>query len=340
MPNSMAPAMNITMIVCSALSLIFMALRFYSKQLVSTKLGIDDAVLLFAWLLFVTFIVLSIYATQFGLGKHYEDADLLKLPRLLYLLPIGQFFAVISVAVSKSSFILTLLKLVTLTWQKAALWFMLVTINGSMFSIAVVQFFQCSVPPTPGCVQNNVVIGLGSYAAGYSAAMDLVLTAFPAIVIWNLQMKSSDKFGIIASMSLGIVAGVVGIYKTSTIGLVARNADFTYGTAFPLIWLSAEVSATVIAASIPFFRPLVRMIKGTEAKESSYALSKVSRPGTNPLNRTHEQLEDDGRSDQFILKPGSNNILRETTYTVQHSYEGEDKASDTDHSQRGHRDGY
>ena len=108
--------------------------------------------------------------------------DQTKLPDLMYFLPIGQFFAVVSVAVSKSSFILTLLRLVEEMWQKAALWFMLVTINGSMLSIAVVQFYQCAIPPAPGCVTNEAVIGLGSYAAGYSAAMDLVLTAFPTLV--------------------------------------------------------------------------------------------------------------------------------------------------------------
>lgn len=156
-------------------------------------------------MLFITFIVISIYATKFGLGKHYVDVDPLGLPDLLYLLPIGQFFAVVSVAVSKSSFILTLLRLVEEMWHKVALWIMLVTINGSMGSIAIVQFFQCSVPPTPGCVTNEQVIGLGSYAAGYSAAMDLVLTAFPTLVIWKLQMKRSDKIGIIASMSLGVM---------------------------------------------------------------------------------------------------------------------------------------
>lgn len=74
-----------------------------------------------------------------------------------------------------------------------------------MFTIAVVQFYQCGNPPTPGCVDGKVVIGLGVYAAGYSAVMDLVLTAFPTLVIWNLQMKRSDKIGIITSMSLGIV---------------------------------------------------------------------------------------------------------------------------------------
>ncbi|KAL7935633.1 hypothetical protein V8C35DRAFT_259354 [Trichoderma chlorosporum] len=205
MAKSMAPAMNITMIVCAALSLVFMSLRFLSKHLVSTKLGIDDAALLLAWF-YLIFVALSIWcSTKLGLGKHYQDADLLKLPQLLYLLPVGQFFAIIAISVSKSSFILKLLKLMTLTCQKATLWLMLVTINASMSSVAVVQFFQCSVAPAPGRVKNDVVIGQESYAAGYPAAMDLILTAFPAILIWKLQMKSSDKLGIIASMSLGVV---------------------------------------------------------------------------------------------------------------------------------------
>jgi hypothetical protein len=104
----------------------------------------------------------------------------------MYLLPIGQFFAVISVALSKSSFILTLLfRLVIEPRQKAALWFMLATINTSMLSISIVQFFQCSVPPAPGCVPGDAVIGLGVFAAGYSAVMDLVLTAFPSLLIWE-----------------------------------------------------------------------------------------------------------------------------------------------------------
>lgn len=226
----MVTPMTITMVVCSAVSLLFLSLRFLSKYLVASKPGIDDAVLAFSWvcllialcvfhssrnsltfcryqILLVIFVIISIYATKLGLGRHLEDVDLTRLPDLLYLLPIGQFFAVISVAVSKSSFILTLLRLIegTVYWHKILLWFMLVTINASMFSIAIVQFYLCSDPPTKACVDGNIVIGLGVYAAGYSAAMDLVLTAFPSLVIWNLQIKRQDKVGIIISMSLGVV---------------------------------------------------------------------------------------------------------------------------------------
>lgn len=142
---------------------------------------------------------------NFGLGKHLEEVDVTLLPQLLYLVPIGQFFAVLSIATSKSSFILTLLRLVIQPWQRAALWFMLTTINGSLLSIAIMQFFQCAAPGQANCIPGDRIIAMGVFAAAYSAAMDLILTAFPSLVIWNLQMIKREKIGIIFSMSLGVM---------------------------------------------------------------------------------------------------------------------------------------
>ncbi|KAK7962804.1 uncharacterized protein PG986_003629 [Apiospora aurea] len=268
--DSNVMAMTVSMIVCGVATLLFMSARFAAKALVRSKLGIDDYVLALSWFLFVVFIVLSIYTTGYGLGSHLDASfDMTKLPTLLFLLPIGQFFAVVAVAVSKSSFIITLLRLVEVTWHKAALWFMLVTILLSMGSISIVQFYQCATPEQHNCVPSDSVVGLGVFAAGYSAVMDLVLTAFPSVVIWGLQMKTREKIGIILSMSLGLLtnpitsAGVVGLYKTSTIPYVSRSADFAYGTSIVLIWLVAEVSATIVAASIPFYRPFFRRNKSS-----------------------------------------------------------------------------
>ncbi|KAH8651058.1 hypothetical protein BX600DRAFT_387643 [Xylariales sp. PMI_506] len=342
MADSMAPVMKNTMIVCSSVSLTFLSLRLFCKYLVAQRPGIDDITLAFSWILLIVFVSVSIYATKFGLGDHLANTDLSQLPYLLYLLPIGQFFAVISVCISKSSFIITLIRLVVLPWQKSILWFMLVTINASMFSIAIVQFYQCGDPPTQGCVDDNVVIDLGVYAAGYSAAMDLVLTAFPSLVIWKLNIKRRDKIGIIISMSLGIVAGVVGLYKTSTIPGVARNADFTYGTTFPLIWLVAEVSATIVAASIPFFRPLFRKISKPTPKGESYSMSKRSRSGVIALDSKTDQPEfggGDDRSDKVILNTNSSQPLGgEMNITVSRTFELNEGREAPERAQRVHRD--
>lgn len=50
-----------------------------------------------------------------------------------------------------------------------------------------------------------------------------------------------------------------------------------------LIWLTAEVTATIMAACIPFYRPLVRKVAGkaSRQKPESYGLSQ--RSGVNRL---------------------------------------------------------
>ncbi|RWA13734.1 hypothetical protein EKO27_g1375 [Xylaria grammica] len=339
MAESNVLAMTVTMIVLSIVSFGFMLLRFYSKYLTRAMLGLDDIVLALSWTLHLVFVIISIISTRYGLGSHLDDIDLTLLPRLLKLLPIAQFFAVISVAVSKSSFILTLLRLVQKGWQKAVLWFMLATVNGSLLSISIVQFFQCSEPPTPGCVPGNQVIALGVFAAAYSAAVDLVLVVFPSLVIWSLQMRQREKLGIIISMSLGVVAGVVGIYKSTTIPNVSRSVDFAYGTAIVLIWLVAEVCSTIIAASIPFYRPLLRHVASRTGKSGteSYALGSRRRDGHSRIGSQTDLksgIEFDDNSDKGILGAPSR-IVRKTNITVE--YENHDQARRAGQRQ-GHRD--
>lgn len=72
----MALAMNVTMIVCSALSLVFMSLRFFSKHLVNTKLGIDDAVLLFSWVRLRHVLSLGSYPTNFSMSYLVTFCDI------------------------------------------------------------------------------------------------------------------------------------------------------------------------------------------------------------------------------------------------------------------------
>ncbi|KAL2270537.1 hypothetical protein VTJ83DRAFT_2721 [Remersonia thermophila] len=326
MVSQNAADMIISMAVLTFVSAVFMGLRFWCKRMINTKLGLDDAVLFLGFTLHFIFEVISIYMLKLGLGRHMVEIDMMtELPKLLYWLPIAQWFAIVSIAVSKSSFAITLLRLVTATWQKAALWFLLLTINGAMGSISIVQFFQCSVPPKPGCVNNDAVVALAVFAAGYSAFADLALTSFPFLIIRNLQMKRREKAGIIVSMSCGVVAGIVGIYKASTIPTVSRSLDFTYTTTTVLIWVVAEVSATVIACSIPFLRPLVRHIKTSKNSNNSYGLSGMSSRGThNKLGSRADakaggETDDGDRDSDRDVQPLKPGVVRRTdVFTVEY----------------------
>ncbi|KAL1839403.1 hypothetical protein VTJ49DRAFT_1534 [Mycothermus thermophilus] len=326
MADDNGPVMIITMAVLTVVMTVIMGMRFWCKRQMSTKLGLDDAVLFLGYTLHFIFEVISIYMVQFGLGKHMAEIDMVtQLPKLMYWLPIAQWFAIVCIAVSKSSFVITLLRLVTVPWQKAALWFLLITINGSMGSISIVQFFQCAVPPKPGCIDNNAVVALAVYAAAYSAFADLVLTAFPFLIIWDLQMKKREKIGVIVSMSCGVVAGIVGIYKASTIPTVSRSLDFTHSTAIVLIWVVAEVSATIIACSIPFLRPLVRHIKSSKGSKNSYGLSGMSSRATHNKLGSRADAKgggdtDDGDKDSDRdVQPLTPGVVRRTdAFTVEY----------------------
>lgn len=139
---------------------------------------------------------------------------------------------------------------------------------------------------------------------------------------------------------------MVGIYKSSTIPYVSRSADFTNGTAIVLIWLVAEVTATIIAASIPFFRPLLR--RGTSAKgtKDSYGMSRMtnrSRGGWGAHSKLGSQADARGdatyeySSDKDILPPDSK-IVRKTNVTVEYDRYSADGEKGEQSYGRGHRD--
>ena len=80
--------------------------------------------------------------------------------------------------------------------------------------------------------------------------MDFVLAAFPSILLWNIQMKTTEKIGVVVAMSLGILyvctpppaghfgfavltwsvverSGITGSIKTSYVMEMGRWTDFT-----------------------------------------------------------------------------------------------------------------
>jgi hypothetical protein len=90
-------------------------------------------------------------------------------------------------------------------------------------------------------------------------------------------------------------AGITATIKTSTLPGVGEFSDPTHQLADLLIWSNAEVVVTIIAASIPFFRVLLRTIT------SSYQKSKRSGGGQ---YRQSYRLESYGNDRSFGIGMG------------------------------------
>ena len=133
---------------------------------------------------------------------------------------------------------------------------------------------------------------------------------------------------------------MVGIYKSSTIPYVSRSADFTHGTAIVLIWLVAEFAATVIACSIPFFRPLVRLVSNTKHSKgsSSYAMSGMGKGGHSKLGSRTDVVKpnpDDTGSDKDEQPLNSGVVHRTDAFTVEYDNWSGNEGSNNAHSAPG-----
>lgn len=98
------------------------------------------------------------------------------------------------------------------------------------------------------------------------------------------------------------------------------------GTADVLIWLTAEVTATIMAACIPFYRPLVRKVAGKASrgqKPESYGLSQ--RSGINRLGSRGDvksgfrEASADDSSDRAIIDYQSPDGMTKSSARVEYN---------------------
>ncbi|RMZ72390.1 integral membrane [Pyrenophora seminiperda CCB06] len=94
-----------------------------------------------------------------------------------------------------------------------------------------------------------------------SAAVDLYLALYPALVLYRLRINRRKKIALSIALGLGSVAGAVAIYKSTRLPALA-SPDFTYDSAGITVWTSIEGNAIIIAACIPTLQPLLdRLLK-------------------------------------------------------------------------------
>lgn len=175
-------------------------------------------------------------ATKYGLGSHYTDIPEADLPNATKYLTIGEFFAVLALQVSKTSFAVTLLRLAARTWHIWALWIIIVSLNIVMGIDAIIIFASCIPaekiwePTIAGkCWDPSYVVNVSIFAGVYSGFMDLLLALFPMILLRPLRIDRKEKIGVCIAMSMGVFAAIAAFVKSSYIPKLGRWKDVTCG---------------------------------------------------------------------------------------------------------------
>lgn len=106
-----------------------------------------------------------------------------------------------------------------------------------------------------------IQIRYNMFTAVYSGAMDIVLAVLPWKIIWILTMNKKEKFGVLVAMSMGVFAGVTSIVKATELPTIG-DGNFTFASTNLVILGIAESAITIMAASIPILRALLREHRG------------------------------------------------------------------------------
>ncbi|KAK7932525.1 Satratoxin biosynthesis SC1 cluster protein 4 [Apiospora marii] len=245
--NSNGPWIVTSVWALTGVASFFVLLRFYCRIFRGRIFAVDDSLLLVAWLLLLAQTILSVFSVRLGSGKHVWNIDPSLTEDLLMLQDITTAPSVLAVAFSKASAGVSLLRLLPNRWQRVLTIFIITSIGVLMTGIMVLTLVQC-MPiqkhwnfQVPGhCWDPRIVAQFAIGAAIWSGVMDIILAILPMPVILGLQMNKREKLGVAIALSFMVFT------------------DPTYDIAPVVVYGTAEIAVTMIAACIPVLRVLIR----------------------------------------------------------------------------------
>ncbi|KAK8850889.1 hypothetical protein PGQ11_013368 [Apiospora arundinis] len=270
------------------ISALFILLRLYVKCTRQRGLWWDDHVLVASWIMMMVDVGIITYGVSLGFGQHITEISTNASTNLQFLIYIASVFSLLGAAWSKTSFALTLVR-ITEGSLRTAIWVVIASINMALVANAILPFLRCSpvernwdILVFEGeCWDVDISLSYSMFAAAFSGAMDILLVLVPWFVIAKTQMNIKEMFGVAICMSLGFLAGVTAFIRCSKIPLLAEQ-DFTYEDGHLAIWTIAEITTTIIAASIPALRVFYRDHRPSGNRRKSYVMSTFD--GTFPSN--------------------------------------------------------
>ncbi|KAI1485650.1 hypothetical protein F5X96DRAFT_690239 [Biscogniauxia mediterranea] len=265
----------------------FLASRIYCRAIRVRAMWWDDWLLIAGWAFLGAGngLITELMRLKFGM-------TLLFSPQQHTLSTVYDITNKFALSLTKTSFAVTLLKVGT-GWQKKFIWFLIVSMNV----LLAVNSITTWLPACERQALGETYVHLPAHCWGvidatiiamvinaYSALVDFALAALAWKIILSLQMKKHEKIGAAVAMSFGFLAGIIGVVKVQQITTISGGEDIPYRFSLLMIWGQAEPSATVVAASIPVLRVLLRDVHrsryGTSDQQGS---SYYNRSDTNSI---------------------------------------------------------
>ncbi|CAG9985187.1 unnamed protein product [Clonostachys byssicola] len=289
--ENLGPGVATVCIVLTSISTIFILLRLFTRGKIMAKLHADDWLaslsVLFQWAC-VAFVILAIKA---GNGRHFDTLSIDEREGTIFWTVLALPMGMLAFSIPKLGVAALLTRIMNPTKQhKLAVWGLTSFCASTVVASIILIFAQCTPMRAlwdlsvvdKKCIPGSVVVDFLIFSGSVSAFTDLYLALYPATVLFKLQMNVRKKIALSVALGIGSVATVIAIKKCTRLPALAEK-DFTYKTSDLVLWVVGEGTTIIVASCIPLLQPLVDLIFGRRALNSSgnngYSRFPVSRLG-------------------------------------------------------------
>jgi len=252
-------------------------------------------------------------SVHYGAGKHQDELSYSEVVNAVRWQWILFYVYVIASGFSKLAIIAFLLEFernIT-SRRKYLLYAIGAVIIVTNYSTSALQWMQCK--PVTKTWDNNV-LGVcdgrerntkGGYVQGSVGAItDAMLSIYPMVVFWQLQMDLKVRLGVCALFLTGLVCSACAVLKTVAISNLS-SSDTTYDLALMDIYSLTELWVTLMVSCVPVIKQVVtRLIKGQSlSRREEVSAANPSKLGYvnqhDDASKPHSDVYNLGRLDRY-----------------------------------------
>ncbi|KAK1815506.1 hypothetical protein LTR12_010057 [Friedmanniomyces endolithicus] len=268
-PVTHGPALLIVNVIFITLVTVAVVGRLYSRLVVKQWFGVDDSLILLAYLFTIGMTVVVVLANEaYGWNLHEWDLKPSMIVQANKIAFVAKLMFTLAATFTRLSLICFYYRLVK---DSGLRWFNWVLHASLAWTVAVCISFVCEViwlcvptqaywifPPMANayCLDEGKVMLGGGVINCFS---DLLTTVLPIPIIARLQMPLKQRVGVCILLCLGCIVTIAGAIRTYFIwkSLIAQYDEPWY--AYPL-WIAAavEIDLAVICACAPAWKSLLQ----------------------------------------------------------------------------------
>ncbi|KAF1977070.1 hypothetical protein BU23DRAFT_527374 [Bimuria novae-zelandiae CBS 107.79] len=262
-PPSIHHIILITNIILLLISSLFMTLRLYTTRFIIRSVGVDDYMVVLAWLLACASSSTDTLLIRYGLGHHLWDV-----PFSTYNGNFLKFTAIcgtlygLSIMFSKLSILVLFLRFLPQKPKKAIyaiiILVVLYSLIGSfqwLFACQPIEKFWDLSITRGSCIEWTK---LTIFTGVLNTVTDVVILLLPIFMLRKVQLPRWEKIGLLLILMTGGFVLVISVIRLKTTVDMASNPDITWEYVRNGKWWMVEMHIAIVCACLPVGRAFLR----------------------------------------------------------------------------------